>query len=123
MRFLGNLIWLVFGGFATAIEYFTSGLLMCCTVVGIPWGIQAFKMGVVCLWPFGTHVEDDVLSSGCLDTLMNFIWLFIGGIWICLTHVLFGCLLAVTIVGLPWAMMNFRLARLALSPFGKDIHQ
>lgn len=79
MGCLGNLLWLLFGGLATAFEYFTAGLVLCLTVVGIPWGLQAFKLGVLALWPFGSHVEEVPGSGGCLDTLMNVIWFFIGG--------------------------------------------
>lgn len=121
MGCLGNLLWLLFGGLATAFEYFTAGLVLCLTVVGIPWGLQAFKLGVLALWPFGSHVEEVPGSGGCLDTLMNVIWFFIGGFYIFLTHVFFGCLLYITIVGIPWGQMSFRLARLALWPFGKRV--
>lgn len=121
MGCLGNLLWLLLGGFATALEYFVSGFALCCTIIGIPFGIQAFKLGILCLWPFGSHVASTSDGGGCLSTLFNIIWFFIGGVWIFLTHLLFGILLYITIIGIPWGQMNFRLARLALSPFGKTI--
>lgn len=121
MKLLGNLIWLVFGGLVTAIEYFTAGLAMCLTIIGIPFGIQAFKIGVVALWPFGSSIEKREGTSGCLNLIMNVIWFFVGGIWIALTHVFFGLLLFITILGIPFATQHFKMAGLALTPFGRDI--
>jgi uncharacterized membrane protein YccF (DUF307 family) len=121
MRFLGNIIWLIFGGFAIAIEYFVASMLLMVTIIGIPFALQTMKLGILALWPFGSTVTSNTRSTGCLTTLMNVIWFFVGGIWITLTHLLFGVLLAITIVGLPWANQHFKLASLALTPFGRDI--
>ena len=121
MGIIGNIIWLIFGGLATAIEYFTSGLLLCATIIGIPFGIQAFKLGMMALWPFGTRVENKSQSMGCLSTLMNIVWLLIGGIWIWLTHIFFGLLLFITIIGIPFARQHFKMAGLALTPFGREL--
>lgn len=90
MNLLGNIVWLLLGGLAVAVEYFVSGLALCLTIVGIPFGIQALKLGLLALLPFGqTSVRTDQ-GTGCLYTLMNVIWFFLGGIWIVLTHLLFG---------------------------------
>jgi uncharacterized membrane protein YccF (DUF307 family) len=121
MKFSGNIIWLIFGGFAIAIEYFISSLVLMLTIIGIPFGLQTMKLGILALWPFGRTASANTQSSGCLTTLMNVIWFFIGGFWIMLTHFLFGILLAITIIGLPWANQHFKLASLALTPFGRDI--
>lgn len=121
MKILGNLIWLVFGGFAIFLEYMVAGLLLCVTIVGIPFGLQSFKLGILALWPFGQKIEYMDYAPGCLSTIMNFIWFFIGGIWIMLTHVLFGILLGITIIGIPWASQHFKMASLALTPFGRRI--
>ncbi|MBR3473416.1 MAG: YccF domain-containing protein [Prevotella sp.] len=121
MKFLGNILWLIFGGVETAIEYFLSGVAMMVTIIGIPFGLQAFKLGVLCLWPFGSVVREKQQTNGCLNTIMNLIWFFIGGIWIWLTHVFFGVLLYITIIGIPFGKQHFKLANIALSPFGKDI--
>ena len=123
MRFLGNIIWLIFGGFAVFIEYIVAGLGLCITIIGIPFGIQAFKLGVLALWPFGQKIERMEYSPGCLTTVMNIIWFIIGGIWIALTHVAFGILLGITIIGIPWARQHFKMASLALTPFGRRIQQ
>ena len=121
MKFLGNILWLIFGGVETAIEYFLSGVAMMVTIIGIPFGLQAFKLGVLCLRPFGSVVREKQQTNGCLNTIMNLIWFFIGGIWIWLTHVFFGVLLYITIIGIPFGKQHFKLANIALSPFGKDI--
>jgi uncharacterized membrane protein YccF (DUF307 family) len=107
MKFLGNIIWLVFGGFAIFLEYIVAGLLLCITIIGIPFGLQSFKLGILALWPFGQKIEYMDYAPGCLSTIMNIIWFFIGGIWIMLTHCSFGILLGITIIGIPWARTTF----------------
>ncbi len=121
MKFLGNIIWLLFGGLATAIEYFVSGVGMMLTIIGIPFGLQAMKLGVLALWPFGSRVVRTDMAGGCLSTLMNLIWVVFFGIWIALTHVLFGLLLFITIIGIPWGRQHFKMAGIALTPFGRTI--
>lgn len=121
MRFLGNIIWLIFGGFAIAIEYFVGSLFLFATIIGIPFGIQTIKLGILAIWPFGSEVVQVEKPSGCLNTFMNIIWFFVGGFWIMLTHVFFGLLLFITIIGIPWAQQHFKLAGLALTPFGRDV--
>ncbi len=121
MKFLGNIIWLLFGGFITAMEYFLASLVLMITIVGIPFGIQTMKLGLLALWPFGSEVRETETAGGCLSTLMNVIWILFGGIWIALTHLAFGILFAITIIGIPFARQHFKLAGLALTPFGKVI--
>ena len=121
MKILGNIIWLIFGGFAVFLEYMASGLALCVTIVGIPFGIQAFKLGLLALWPFGQKIEYLDYAPGCLSTIMNILWLVIGGIWIALTHLLFGVLLSITIIGIPWGKQHFKMVSLALTPFGRKI--
>jgi len=121
MKLLGNIIWLVFGGFATAMGYFWGSLAMAVTIIGIPFAIQSFKLGILCLWPFGQEIQPANGSSGALSFVFNIIWIILAGFWIALTHLFFGILLAITIIGLPWAQQHFKLAGLALAPFGKEI--
>lgn len=121
MKTIGNIIWLIFGGLLTAIEYLISSLLLMVTIIGIPFGLQTLKLGILALWPFGKTVVDNGSSSGCLSLLMNIIWIFIGGFWICLTHFAFGLLLCITIIGIPFGRQHFKMAALALTPFGKEI--
>jgi len=121
MSLLANLIWLIFGGIIIAVEYIISSLLLMVTIVGIPFGIQTLKLAGLALWPFGHETRVRSNDSGCLSTLMNIIWICIGGIWISLTHVLFGILFTITIIGLPFGLQHFKLAGLALTPFGREI--
>jgi uncharacterized membrane protein YccF (DUF307 family) len=119
MKVLGNIIWIIFGGFATALEYFMGGLTLCCTIIGIPFGFQLFKLGLLALLPFGKETRSS--EGGCVTTLLNIIWLFTGGLVTALTHLFFGVLLAITIVGLPFAKQHFKLTKMALLPFGRTI--
>ena len=121
MRILGNIIWLVFGGFAIFVEYVLAGLALCVTIIGIPFGLQSIKIGILALWPFGQKIEYMDYAPGCLSTIMNVLWLFVGGIWIALTHLLFGLLLGITIIGIPWAKQHFKMMSLAFTPFGRKI--
>ena len=106
MNLLGNIIWLVFGGLAIAVEYFIGGLVLCLTIIGIPFGQQ-------------TVVTEQ--GSGCLSTLMNILWFFVGGIWIALSHLFWGALLCITIIGIPFGRQHFKLMSLSITPFGRDI--
>jgi len=121
MKILGNLIWLLFGGIIIAIEYIIGSLILMITIVGIPFGLQTLKMGWLALWPFGRDSRVQERSSGCLYIIMNILWLLCGGIWIALTHALFGLLLMITIIGIPFGMQHFKLSSVALNPFGRDI--
>lgn len=121
MGCLMNVLWLIFGGIFTAIEYVISSFLMMITIVGIPFGIQTLKMAGLALWPFGKEVRSGERASGCLYVLMNVVWILFGGIWICLSHLCFGAFLCITIIGIPFGLQHFKLASLALAPFGKDI--
>ena len=121
MRFLGNIIWLLFGGIFIALEYVISSFLLMITIIGIPFGLQTLKLAMLALWPFGTTHVTTENATGCLSTLMNIIWLLVGGIWIALSHALFGLLFYITIIGIPFGRQHFKLASIALSPFGKDV--
>ena len=121
MRFIGNIFWLIFGGLATAVEYIVASLPFLISIIGIPFGLQTLKLGMLALWPFGSQVVENESSSGCLSLIMNIIWICIGGIWICLTHLFFGILLCITIIGIPFGKQHFKMAGLSLTPFGKKI--
>ena len=121
MKTLGNIIWLIFGGLHIALEYFIAGIILMITIIGIPFGLQSLKLGLLAIWPFGSMIKRKIPQHSCLNFFMNVLWFFIGGIWICITHCLYGFLLSITIIGIPFGKMHFRLAKLALSPFGKEI--
>ena len=95
MSVLGNIIWLVFGGFFIALEYLVSGFLLCCTIIGIPFGLQGFKIGLVALLPFSQTIA--------------------------LSHLGWGLLFCITIVGIPFGIQHFKLMRVALFPFGRTV--
>lgn len=121
MKTIGNIIWIVFGGFVIAVEYMASSIALFVTIIGIPFGLQTLKLAILALWPFGRVIKSIESPGGCLSTIMNILWILIGGIWISLTHIAFGLLFAITIVGIPFAKQHFKLAKLALTPFGKEI--
>ncbi len=121
MNFLGNLIWLVFGGLAVALEYFIAAIGLCITIVGIPFGIQMFKLGFMALLPFGSHAVTAPSGTGCIYSIFNVLWMFTGGLFIALTHLFFGIILCITIIGIPFGKQHFKLMSLALWPFGKNI--
>jgi len=121
MRILGNAIWILFGGLFIALEYFLSSIILFISIIGIPFGIQTLKLALLSLWPFGAKIKNTQGQTGCLYTFMNILWIFTGGFCICISHLIFGLLFAVTIIGLPFAKQHFKLASIALTPFGKEI--
>lgn len=121
MNTIGNLIWLIFGGFLAALGYFFGGIILCLTIVGIPWGLQCFKLADMVLLPFGKKVISDSSNAGCLSTLCNIIWLIFGGLYTALVHLVMGVLLSITIIGIPWGRQHFKLVEISLFPFGKRI--
>jgi uncharacterized membrane protein YccF (DUF307 family) len=119
MGLVGNVLWVLLGGLVLFLEYVLGGILLCLTIVGIPFGVQCVKLSLLALVPFGREVVDTGASSGFLAVLMNVLWIILGGIWITITHVVFAVLCAVTIVGIPFAKQHMKLATLSLVPFGK----
>ena len=122
MNFLGNLVWLIMGGLLTALMYWTAGLLMCITIIGIPFGVQLLKIGSLSLWPFGHDLQPKADSAtGCLQVAFNVLWILLGWWEIALTHLTFGLILCCTIVGIPWGLQHFKLALGSVFPFGKEV--
>lgn len=121
MRILANLLWWLFGGLEVAVGYFLGTLVLACTIVGIPLALQTFKLGLLCLWPFGAQIYYTDHPAGCLTLTLNFVWIVFGGFWAFSMHLFFGLLLFITIIGIPFARQHFKLAALSLAPFGKDV--
>lgn len=121
MKVLGNIIWLVFGGLLSALEYLLASLFLTLTIIGIPFAIQTLKLAQLTLWPFGKETQEINTTTGCLSTFMNIIWVLFAGIWIALSHLFFALILTITIIGIPFAIQHLKLARLALMPFGREI--
>ncbi|HMA62536.1 MAG TPA: YccF domain-containing protein [bacterium] len=122
MSLLGNLLWIVLGGgILIFLEYLIGGLILCLTIVGIPFGWQCIKLSVLGLFPFGKKVERTRRSSGFIAILMNILWILFGGIWVAITHLIFAVLTGITIVGLPFAKQHIKLASMALAPFATRV--
>lgn len=121
MNFLGNLLWILLGGLFVSLYYVIIGLAFCITIIGIPFGVQLFKIAGFAFCPFGRQVVPGTNDGGCLSILMNIIWIIFGGIEIALAHVVLGITFCITIVGIPFGVQNFKMALLALTPFGKEI--
>lgn len=121
MKFLGNLVWLILGGLLTAMMYWLAGVVMCITIIGIPFGVQLFKIGVLALWPFGHDLVPTEKDAGCLQIVFNVLWILLGWWEIALTHLVFGLIFCCTIVGIPWGIQHFKLALASVFPFGKEV--
>ena len=121
MSLIGNLIWIIFGGLLTCIGYIWGGIVLCLTIIGIPWGLQAMKLGIAHLAPFGRTVQPTGNSVPVVSFLLNIIWNTFAGFWIALTHLFLGILLSITIIGLPFGLQHFKLMRLSFYPFGYDL--
>ncbi|MCU0309093.1 MAG: YccF domain-containing protein [Thermoleophilia bacterium] len=121
MRLLGNLIWLVLAGVWLAIAYVVAGILNCLTIIGIPLGVQSFKLAGYALWPFGRVVVGRPGAIGVVSLIGNVIWLILGGLVLAVLHLVVGLLLCLTIIGIPLGLGSIKMARLAIWPFGKAV--
>ena len=123
MRLLLNILWAVLGGgFIICLEYLLGGLLLCLTFVGIPFGVQCFKLAGLALLPFGKDIADTP-GANPIGCVLNVFWLVVAGIWIFLSHLGLALSLALTLIGIPFALQHVKLAMLALAPFGKRVRQ
>ena len=121
MNFLGNIIWLVFGGFLTGLGYIIGGLIICLTIIGIPFGVQAMKLGIATMTPFGRTIVPTKELEEPKFILFNIIWAILFGWEIAVTHLLHAIVLAITIVGIPFAKQHIKLIPLSLAPFGREL--
>ena len=118
MRFLGNLLWCLFGGLFSALSWTLAGLFWCITIVGIPVGMQCFMFANLSLFPFGKEI---LYAGGAPSLLFNLLWLLLSGLPLAISHAIWGCVLCLTIVGIPFGLQFFKIARLALFPFGSRV--
>ena len=117
-----NLLWAIFGGgIILFFEYIIGGIALCLTIVGIPFGLQLFKLAFFVLAPFGARAVETPAGDGCFFVLFNVLWIVSGGLSIALTHLILAVLYAITIIGLPFARQHIKLAGFALTPFGKRV--
>jgi len=121
MNLFGNIIWLLLGGLAAAIGYIVGGFVLCISIIGIPWGLQCFKLAAVVLWPFGKQIVPKEGGTGCLSFLCNIIWWLCGGLYTSLIHLVFAGLLFITIIGIPFARQHLKLMELSLLPFSRNV--
>lgn len=121
MKFIGNIVWFVFGGFISAVLWFAAGLVICVTIVGIPFGIQCFKIAGFVLWPFGKNVV--IGQFGAMGLIGNILWLLIFGWELAILHLVVGLLFYITIIGIPFGKQHIKFAQLAFVPFGAKIGQ
>jgi uncharacterized membrane protein YccF (DUF307 family) len=121
MSCLGNIIWLIFGGLVVGLGYIIGGLLLCLTIIGIPFGVQSIKLGFATFAPFGKEVVEGEQANSPLRVVFNIIWLVLFGWEIAVAHLISALVLAITIIGIPFASQHIKLIPLALFPFGRDL--
>ena len=119
MGCLGNLIWFICGGLWQGLCWMVAGILWCITIIGIPIGTQCFKFASLAFFPFGKEVT---YGGGAGSFLLNLVWLLVSGFWLALESAVIGVLLCITIIGIPFGLQQFKLAKLALMPFGTTVY-
>ena len=120
MRLIGNIIWLLLGGLLSALGWVLAGIIWCITIFGIPVGLQCFKFASISLNPFGKEIR---YEGGAVSFLLNIIWFLVSGIELAIPNFVIGLLFCVTIVGIPFGLQFFKIARLALCPFGAVVER
>ena len=123
MNLLLNLIWLIFGGFVIVLGYLLGAILLCITIIGIPFGIQCFKLAGLALAPFGREIREKEPPGGAVAVIMNVIWIILPGLELAVLHLVLALAFAVTIIGLPIAAQHLKMTRLALIPFGFEVRE
>ena len=121
MRIVLNILWLVLAGIWLFLGYVIAGVLLCITIIGIPFGKQAFKLAGYALWPFGRALVPSATRNKSLSVVGNILWFGLAGWWLALGQLLAGCVLCLTIIGIPLGLASFKMAGAALVPFGKEI--
>ena len=118
MSILLNILWFVFGGFLVSLAYILGGILLCITIIGIPFGIQCFKLSVLGMAPFGREIRETEPPGGALAVIMNIIWIILPGLELAIMHLLLALFFLLTIIGYPLAVQHMKLVPMALMPFG-----
>ena len=123
MNLLLNIIWLIFGGFIVVLAYVLGAVVLCITIIGIPFGVQCFKLAGLAIAPFGQEIREKEPPGGCLAVIMNVIWIILPGLELALFHLFMAAVFAITIIGLPIAAQHLKMTRLALLPFGFEVRE
>ena len=118
MTIIGNILWFIFGGFISGLSWFVAGLLCCISIIGIPLGLQCFKFSSLSFFPFGRNV---IYGGGVPSLFANILWLIFCGIPMAIENTLFGVLWCITIIGIPFGLQFFKIAKLSLLPFGSKV--
>lgn len=121
LQLICNIFWLLFGGLLSSLGWLLAGGLCCITVVGIPVGLQCFKFARLILFPFGKTVYFGNMSSG--SALLNIIWILLGGLELAISSAVMGVCCCITVIGIPFGIQHFKMAGLALLPFGAEIRR
>ena len=116
-----NILWFIFGGFEICLMWCISGVILCCTICGIPAGIQCFKIGCFALCPFGKEIQPKPEGRSCCECFLNCLWIIFWGLWLCIMEGIFGIMCCITICGIPFGIQHFKLAKICLMPFGSVI--
>ena len=118
MSLLLNILWFILGGFLVSLAYILGGILLCITIIGIPFGIQCFKLSILGIAPFGQEIRETEPPGGCVAVIMNVIWIILPGLELALIHLFLAAFFDITINGLPFAAQHLKMTRLAILPFG-----
>ena len=118
MSLIGNIVFFIFGGFVIFLGYVLGGILMCLTIIGIPFGLMCFRLAGSVLAPFGREVVETEPPGGALSLIMNIIWIILPGLELAIMHLLLALFFALTIVGFPLAVQHMKMVPMALLPFG-----
>jgi uncharacterized membrane protein YccF (DUF307 family) len=123
LRLIGNIIWVLFGGLVMAVGWVIAGIFSFLTIIGIPWGIAAFRIASFSLWPFGREMVDRKQGTAMktMSLIGNIVWVVIGGWWIALGHLFAALVCAITIIGIPFTWQHVKLAGISFTPLGKEI--
>jgi uncharacterized membrane protein YccF (DUF307 family) len=121
MSLLGNILWLIFGGLIAGLGYIIGGLVLCLTIIGIPFGIQSIKLGFATFAPFGKEVVERQDANSPLRLIFNLLWIILFGWEIAVAHLIAALILVITIIGIPFAKQHVKLIPIALLPFGRDL--
>jgi len=118
MSIILNILWFILGGFLISLAYILGGILLCITIIGIPFGIQCFKLSILGMAPFGHEIRETEPPGGCVSVIMNVIWIILPGLELAIIHLCLAAIFAITIIGLPFAAQHLKMTRLAILPFG-----
>jgi len=118
MSIVLNILWFIFGGFLVSLAYILGGVLLCITIIGIPFGIQCFKLSLLGMAPFGREIRETEPPGGAIAVIMNIIWIILPGLELALMHLFLALFFAITIIGIPFASQHLKMTRLAILPFG-----